>query len=161
MVFVFPKAPGPFTIAATIENSTINSGDGLQVYVDLKNISDRTVNVPNGIMGPYDGDLPYDFVVLDEAGREAPRTAFGLKYGMGGSSISRRFVQLASGDTLPMAIMITKYYDLTLPGKYTVQVSPRWKVPVTRPPDPLAITVVDGPMSRPQCWPKCGLRGGG
>jgi hypothetical protein len=103
-----PQDKPPFTVTITAP-ATIAAGDQLMIRMTLKNVSNHTIQV-------YWGDRPF-MVVHDEADNEIPVRGEGWGGSMG-------LVDLEPGTVSIQSVILSGtegVYDLTKPGKYTVQ----------------------------------------
>jgi hypothetical protein len=118
-----PKQLFSLTIAEPKE--PLKSGTELRLLVTVTNTSNRTISFitsPGPI--PEDG-LLYEIKVRDEQGHSAPPSAYlrtrdthiPMDYG------SRLARALSPGESFVDQITVTRFYDLSQPGKYTIAVA--------------------------------------
>ena len=116
------KKPAFTMVISAVQNS-VKPGSDVRIKVDIKNTSTQQIRL---FRSKYDDGRPYKIEVSDEEGGAARLTKFGRKvlknegYGTidfgGGGHIA-----LAPGATLGDDLLISDLFDLTVPGKYTVQ----------------------------------------
>lgn len=118
------KQKRPFTLTLTAPKRSLKAGAKLVLCNRLKNTShhDITFGTSPGLIPP---DTPwYKVEVLDAQGCPAPPSAWTLALRrrraiLGGSVLSRT---LKPGQSLVDEIDVTRYYDLSRPGAYTIWV---------------------------------------
>jgi hypothetical protein len=113
-------AQRPFSIVITAAQATVKVGSEVRVDVQLKNTSDVDI-----VFGDLSRSI-YDMDVRNSKGEQAPETErmrkihtpeqTGARFE--GSIISDK---LEPGNTVEEYISVDKYYDMTKPGKYTIQ----------------------------------------
>lgn len=109
----------PFTLTLEAEENQIKTGAEIKVDITLRNSSNRAIYIS---LGP--AELDYAFEVRDGQNKVPPETDFARKskgrpyYG------NDTVFTLQPGESLPKALLVvTKFYDMSRPGKYTIQVS--------------------------------------
>jgi hypothetical protein len=121
-------ASGPkqlFSLTIAEPNEPLKSGTELRLLVTVTNTSNRTISFiisPGPI--PEDG-LLYEIKVRDAQGRSAPPSAYlrtkdprvPIDYG------SRFARTLSPGESFVDQVTVTSFYDLSQPGKYTIEVA--------------------------------------
>ncbi len=116
-----------FSLTIKAEQSQVRSGSALWVDATIKNKTDRTLSMVKALSENMDqGGWVYKVDVRDVNGALAPETKFGSriegqqsqKYGTNSSGI---VFPLKSGGTIKNRVNINKLYDLTYPGRYTIQ----------------------------------------
>jgi hypothetical protein len=132
----------PFTLALSATQSTIRSGAEVRVQIALTNISDHDLVVVREPRND-DADAHYLLDVHGEDGKPAPESALGLalrgkdrnddelvpgKDGLPHGRIYMRMshniqTTLKPGESLKEECVISRFYDLTLSGKYSVQLT--------------------------------------
>ena len=127
---VAQPAPAEPRISITIKTalSTVKVGSNVDVEVEMKNISAEGVGfVPPSTMSFSTTSFKWD--IRDSAGKPVTMTVYGLKVNCedapggvpricAGSSFSDI---LDPGKTLTQKLALSKEYDLSKPGKFTVQ----------------------------------------
>ncbi len=113
------SATVPFTLTLDAEENAVKAGSEVKVDITLRNSSNRAMYMSYG-----SGELDYAFEVRDSQNRVPPETEFARK-SKGRAYVSSDHVfYLQPGESLPKALVVlTKFYDLSRPGKYTIQVS--------------------------------------
>jgi hypothetical protein len=124
-------AKPPFSLTLVAENATLKAGSPVMVKVTMKNESEHNISVYTE--GTSDqGGFVYKADVWDEKGSTAPETKFGRSIQghdtpedlrrepyvivtSGGEGI------LAPGQTQSDQVNLNKLYELSRPGKYTIQ----------------------------------------
>jgi hypothetical protein len=134
IVATHASAPGqaarqPFSLTVTTPQSIITAGAELRVQVTLKNITDHDIFVSRDFARET-AERNYVIDVRDESGQIAPDTAYNRKRKDPGDAKhpnvrygSHMLETLKPGEELNDDAVVTKLYDITLPGKYSLQVS--------------------------------------
>lgn len=108
-----------FRITLAAEHSIVAAGTDILVKVSLTNISGRDINNSRAFMANT-GDSTLRFEVWDRSGRLAPKRTYPHPELETGSVV---FDTIVSGETVVEDENVNRIYDMTKPGKYTVQVS--------------------------------------
>ena len=113
------NSTGPFTLTLDAKENLVRAGSEVKVDITLRNSSNRPMHVSYGL-----SELEYAFDVRDSQNRIPPETEFARK-SKGGVHFSNDHVfNLQPGESLPRApLVVSKFYDLRRPDKYTIQVS--------------------------------------
>ena len=104
-------------------SDVIKAGEPLALTVTLVNNSHKAVSIPN-----MDLDLYYTIDVRDEHGNTAPETEEARKMREAASSPNYRrwrsgvMGKLKPHDKSTDKLLVTQYWDMSRPGKYTIQV---------------------------------------
>jgi hypothetical protein len=107
----------PFTLTLEPGENAVKPGSELKVYVTLRNSSNRAIYMSVG-----SGDVDYAIEVHDSRGRPAPDTDFARKLKERAYYSSDSVFTLQPGESLPKTpLIVTKFYDLSRPGKYLIQ----------------------------------------
>lgn len=140
-----PAQAPALSISLSAPTVELISGTCLEVEATVTNVSERTAYVFGFPPGATDlrgqGNRAFDVVVSHARGRLAPQTAYvrwSQHKGYWGSSIA---VPLAPGQSLHTKITVSKFFDLTVPGTYWVQVSLKQRNPSSAKSNRLKITV--------------------
>src|SRR5258706_741466 len=115
-----PEKP-PFTITISTPQVTVKAGLDVRLKVTMMNTSDRDINYTVGT-GPI-----IDIDIRDAGGKPLSETPDGRKIhgtdrkvaGPGSGTVVR--VPLKPGETLDGESILNQEYDLSIPGKYTIQ----------------------------------------
>lgn len=111
----------PFAISISTEKSEVKIGDPVDLNVVMTNISDHEVDCTTMSSNGVDRNYRYD--VSFEDGQHLPNIE--KKY-HGGSSAWPCVIDPGKSDT-PTGGRISRLFDFSRPGKYTIQVSrPVW-----------------------------------
>jgi hypothetical protein len=127
-----PSAQPPLTITISFsDGDVVKTGSGILVFVTLTNHSDKTASSSQDYAGYYTMD------VKDARGISAPDSEDGRKARAHMDACrnstkkdvcgGRKFggigliSQLKPGESWHEELLITKYYDMSRPGKYTIQ----------------------------------------
>jgi hypothetical protein len=127
---VTQPAPAEPKISITIKTaqSAVKVGSDVEVEVEMKNISAEGVGfVPTSTMSSSTTSFRWD--IREGAGKEVPMTEYGLKANCldspggvpricAGSSFE---AILDPGKSFRQKLALSKEYDLSRPGKYTIQ----------------------------------------
>ena len=114
-------AKPPFTIRISADPSMVKVGSGVDVEVVLKNTSAKPLDCSVAISDLTGQDPSLTFDVRDERGNLAPRRVYSYPELATGHAIVGCAV--APGETRTEGQDITRIYDITRPGVYTIQVS--------------------------------------
>jgi hypothetical protein len=121
----------PFSLTVSVPHSSVKVGDEITVEITIQNISDHDIYHVRTVMG---GDVvtqsSIKTSVRDSEGNPVAETPFGRRahdteprtHPEGGSVFSDRTL-LKPGDKTHEGRELSKEYDLSKPGKYTVQAS--------------------------------------
>lgn len=117
------------SIAIKTSQTVVKTGSDVVVQVEMKNISQ--VDVPDGAPLADGPTTSFQWEVRDSSGKQVAMTDYGLRANhldspngvprvWAGSFFS---APLAPGKVITQTLALTKEYDLSKPGKYTVQAS--------------------------------------
>lgn len=112
------KVPDGIRLRVTTEKASIRLGDHLAIHAELVNNSRTSITLRDWWLVEWN----YWARVLDSSNQEVPLTDYGKKIRPPVISGSGTFVELAPGETDRAEEDVTKIYDLSSPGKYSVQV---------------------------------------
>jgi hypothetical protein len=125
--------PSPrISIAINTTRTVVKTGSDVVVEVEMKNISQE--DVPDGApLTPGLGSTGFRWEVRDSAGKQVAMTDYGIRVNHPESSSGEPHVWVGSFFTAPLApgkvinqkLALTREYDFSKPGKYTIQAS-RW-----------------------------------
>lgn len=107
-----------FSIAITAAKQTVKLGDDIRITVTLTNSSPRQMYLENERNDPAQD---YMVSVQDENGK---RPMFTKDFSTPRELSSSYFEEIKPGDGLKSEIVLNAIYDISTPGKYTVQL---WK----------------------------------
>ncbi|MGA3045034.1 MAG: hypothetical protein ABSD67_00300 [Terracidiphilus sp.] len=107
----------PFTLTIRAEKQQVKAGDPVDIDVVMTNTSDHDVDCTTVSSNGLDRNYQYD--VVDEGGQHVPEIE---KKHHGGSSFWPCILEPGKTDT-PSGGRISILYDLSRPGKYSIQVS--------------------------------------
>jgi hypothetical protein len=118
-----------FSVTISGPRQPFKTGSAMLVNIELRNVSGSKISffrMNDGEAGPYE----YVPRVHDEEDEMAPRTVHGRNVidHIPGVSVGHPFpanVDINDGDAVRQTIDLTKYYDLSKPGNYTVQLERR------------------------------------
>lgn len=119
-LFAVAASPGPpAALRLSLSPTTIESGESVWVEVTLKNQGERdfTIEVPPSTHAS--ADTIYKISVTGPGDQAAPRTRYGRGVPMG----SYTALDLLPGQSFRSEAILTRTYDLTMPGVYTVSVA--------------------------------------
>lgn len=109
----------PFALTLDAEENSVKAGSEVKVDITLRNSSNRAISISYGL-----SELDYAFEVRDSQNRIPPDTEFARKSKGRAYFSSVHVFYLQPGESLPKApLVVSKFYDLSRPGKYLVQVS--------------------------------------
>lgn len=110
-------AAGGITITVELSKSIYSAGTPISLAVRLKNVDEQEVKLR--VANQY---TMYKIVVTDEEGIEMPKTLFAQKQ-FWGAAFPKSFISLAPGQEYSVVLPINRLFDMTLAGKYTINVS--------------------------------------
>lgn len=108
----------PFTLTISTDKPTVVAGSHVFIKITQTNTSDRSIGCAAGDSNGF--QIAFRYEVLDEAGKSVKIP--GEHHELRGFSW-RGPCNLAPGESTSRDSQITALYDLSKPGKYTVQVS--------------------------------------
>lgn len=131
VTFIFVATPSVsadkqlFSLTVAAPSEPIKSGAELRLLVTVTNTSDRSIGFIRSPGVPPDEGFRYEIEVRNAQGRSAPPSAYlrDLKNKPTASFESRQARWLKPGESFVDEIEVTKFYDLSQPGKYTVAVA--------------------------------------
>jgi hypothetical protein len=125
----------PFSLTISAEKSIVEAGTDVSLFVVKKNTSERTISIYRAVSPDSDqGGWVYKVTVRTEDGAQVPETRFGKAVQPpethGGSASSSTSAMVGSGGYIPLApgqtvtdhINVSKLYELSRAGRYTLQV---------------------------------------
>lgn len=124
-----PLGGGPaFSLTLRGPSRPVKVGSDILLIVTITNVTDHDLNFVAEPGPTLDQPLSYDISVRDEKGRQAPPTP--LLRGLREQSTQKAWrsnsgYALAPSKSHEEELAITKFYDLSTPGMYTIQVSRR------------------------------------
>ncbi len=109
----------PFALTLQAAENPVKAGSEVTVDITLSNSSNRAMHISLGL-----SELDYAFELRDSQNRIPPETEL-ARNSKGRPYFSNDHVfYLQPGETLPKApLVVSKFYDLSRPGKYTIQAS--------------------------------------
>lgn len=113
-----------FTLCIATPQTTVKTGADIPIEIKLRNISDHTIPI---FVSPGESGigLAFDVSVLNENGAKVPETPAGLQaHGKTNrpNTISGGTMVIAVGGEKKYITHISKIFDISAPGQYTVQV---------------------------------------
>lgn len=130
-----------FTLSIATGSSQVVSGEGVRISILLHNQSSEPVVVPNFYQAD-EGESHYGLIVRLSDGRFAPKTALARGLTVWACSAQCGPFGVHPNTDFRDEIIVTKLYDLTVPGRYLIQISATWPPLATVTSNQLAITVV-------------------
>jgi hypothetical protein len=120
------------SLTVSVSQTTFKAGSEIAAKIVLWNKSTQAIPVAVDFYPGAEAD--YRAEVLGSDGKPAPRTEYGRKFALGGfnSSVgnavlgplgSKALFDEPDGDKITSTMVINKLFDLSKPGKYSVQVS--------------------------------------
>jgi hypothetical protein len=110
----------PFVIVIAAENSVITPGADVWIKVSLTNSSNRNLDDSGSYSGQTGLDTNFQFDVRDQKGELVSKRRYEHPELATGTPINRT---LRPGEIVTQKQRVSSLYDMTQPGKYTVQVS--------------------------------------
>jgi hypothetical protein len=118
-----PTAPGaPFQLTIEPESASVTSGDKIVLRITLTNTSEKDLGFRQRARAD-EAEWDYSIEVRDEKGDAASQTNFGRNRLKMMTMFSARVKTVNPGQSLKEEVTLSKLFDLTIPGRYTVQVS--------------------------------------
>ncbi len=117
-----------FSLTISLAQDTVKAGSEVTVKIVLKNTTDHEIRVGGKGMLPGDDLVPANCraIVTDAKGVRAPYTKYGermwgrpLEEGAEGTII---FGAMKAGGQGAFDLVLSRLYDLSKPGKYTIEV---------------------------------------
>jgi hypothetical protein len=109
----------PFALTLEAEENPVKAGSEVKVDITLQNSSNRAIHVHLSL-----AEMEYTFEVRDGQNRIPPETEYARKAKGRGYFSNDQIFYLQPGESLPKDLLVlTRFYDMSRPGKYTVQVS--------------------------------------
>ena len=109
----------PFALTLKAEENPVKAGSEVKVDITLRNSSNRAMHMSYGL-----SEIDYALDVRDSENRTPPETDFARKSKGRAYFSSDQTFYLQPGECLPTApLVVSKFYDLSRPGNYLVQVS--------------------------------------
>ena len=121
----------PFSLGISVAHDVVKTGTPIVINIVFKNISDHDISRMVRPEGSAHGELlGFPPIVRDAEGKEPPLTKLGRAiFGkpapgevVGYETISAGGTAMHPGKVITPEIRLTELYDLSVPGKYTVQV---------------------------------------
>ena len=116
-----PSVKQPFEIRISAESQSVKVGSSAMISVRLTNNSNRSLDLSGTFYDLTGQDSNFIFEVRDQRGRMVAKRTYPHAELAGGKAILGRVVN--PGGTLTENQDVARIYDMTRPGKYTVQVS--------------------------------------
>jgi hypothetical protein len=125
----------PFSVSISTRPTTVKTGSEVAIKVTITNTSGSKIEIGRSV-GQNEGEMNQDLEILDNQGKRTATTSYGRRVkGEGrergehgeppppaiiGSDI---FFPIEPGKSIEDIIIANKLYDLSQPGKYTIQVT--------------------------------------
>jgi len=121
------STPPRISIAINTPQAVVKAGSDVVVEVEMKNISQ--VDVPDGAPLTGGASTGFRWQVRDSSGKQVAMTDYGIQANHLASSSGEPHMwagsffsaPLAPGKVITQRLALTKEYDLSKPGKYTIQ----------------------------------------
>jgi hypothetical protein len=114
--------PQPFTIAIKVTNGALRVGDEVRIHVTLENVSSKQIMIRR-TPSPAQAEEHYAVRVRYADGKDVPRTEYGTAADSRQFAGSKIKVRLMPGETMEEDTVLSKQFNLSSPGEYTVQLS--------------------------------------
>ena len=110
----------PFSLAIDGPENTIKSGEPITIFVNITNLSDRTLYIPR-----YSPLIEYDFDILDPSNLVPSETelAYRIKHPGDDGYVSASGGSLKAHGQATYPITLTGYFVMSRPGSYLVRLS--------------------------------------
>jgi hypothetical protein len=117
------QSEAPFSIRVKAPAKVVELGSDITVQIVLTNASDHELHLWKIPGYAPQAEFYYAFDVRDDQGRELPETEYGRRMKSGFMRGSRISYTVAPGESVADEAVMTKLYNFSQPGKYTVQIS--------------------------------------
>jgi hypothetical protein len=131
------SAQHPFSITISTAQNSFKSGSEIRLQVVLTNTSDHSFSIGRAIDGtsPVVAGYLFEIHVDNEKGNSPPETKYERALRGNGSPedlpvSSGIGMNLSAGQSSKDALAVNKFYDLSEPGKYKIQV--QWTNPTSK-----------------------------
>ncbi len=111
------ETAGAFLLTVEMPKRLYQVGAPIPLTVRLMNMGQKEVQLRQSTVYTM-----YDITVRDEDGTEMPKTRFGQKQAWG-AAFPKGFIRLTPGQEHSVSLPISRLFDMTLAGKYTIAVS--------------------------------------
>jgi len=109
----------PFTLTLEAEENPVKAGAEIKIGITLRNSSSRAMYMSLGL-----SELDYTFDVRNDQNGIPAETDLARKSKARPYLSSDQVFYIQPGESLPKSsLVVSKFYDLSRPGKYTIQVS--------------------------------------
>lgn len=110
------------TISLTIkaEQDVVQAGSAVKVQITITNVSKQKIGVQRE-RNPGHGEIFHEFDIRDADGNPAPESNYQKRLRANPPFLSLVPTVLAPGESAKDEATLSKLYDLSLPGEYTVQ----------------------------------------
>jgi len=121
-------APPPFSLTLSSSEKVIKAGSEARLEIVLKNTSNHEFSITKSNAEDR-AESHYRIDVRDSKGRPVPDTEYAHTVWNLNSKPTTQFVfsevvhTLKPGESLTDVVVITKLYELSRPGKYTIRIS--------------------------------------
>lgn len=117
----------PFSIKIALAQNIVKSGSEIKLQIMLTNTSDHNISVSRAIDDTSAEVAGYRVEVLDDRRNVPPETKYqrilrGEEPPTGPFTWSALGGPLSPGKSVKDTMIVNKFFDLTKPGKYTIQV---------------------------------------
>lgn len=117
-------AAAPFSLTISTKTKSVQAGSEVKVQILLKNISNNEIYVLREKSPSLPEQAGFTAAVSDAKGMAVAYTNYGDKFYKGEAVTfgSPSYAYLKPGETLEQEMEVSKLFDLSKPGTYTVQV---------------------------------------
>lgn len=116
------SSSAPFQLTVEPETASVASGDKIVLRITLTNTSEKDLGFRQRARAD-EAEWDYSIDVRDEKGDAVNQTNFGRNRLQIMTMFSARVKTVNPGQSLKEGVTLSKLFDLTIPGRYTVQVS--------------------------------------
>jgi hypothetical protein len=112
-----------FSVTIGTAQEAVKPGSTVMVQILYKNTSDHAITLPRS-PSPEQGEFLNVIEMRDQMNKRAAETDYGkcLRESGGEGDMTVVVFTLQPGETLKDGVLLNKMYDLSRPGKYTIQV---------------------------------------
>jgi hypothetical protein len=123
-------ASSDWRMTIRMDKDVVKAGSEVKVLIEAKNISDHAILVTEELKNPRRIDLRYKTYVRAADGSLAPETKWGRRVRTGREEPGESTIEVGSsyeryiqpGQIRPETLVLNALYDLSEPGKYSVQI---------------------------------------
>jgi len=105
-----------FFLSLSLKNREVSSGQPVLVTVRIKNVSDKELRLVE-----TEPAKDYSFIVTDSDGKAVPQLLYQRRLRENKEEVRRTVTTVAPGQVVEHGFNLSRRFDLTLDGKYSIQ----------------------------------------